>query len=101
MNLSISIHGLEDVTGDMERLRQNVKDMPDHVADVLGENMTDVVHVVTGYLRSTIYNRKNVAGATAFYAGVEADRGGEHDFPARAVAALNPEDLAAWVMEGV
>ena len=101
IGLSVKVTGLDEVIGDMERLRQNVQNLPDHVAEMLSEEMTQVVHVVTGYLRSTIYERKNIAGATAFYAGMEADRGGEHDFPGRAIEALDEDKILEWLMEGV
>lgn len=70
---------------------QNIGDMS-LVTSRLDADMTKLAHVDTGYMKSTIYHKDNIAGAEAYYAGFEADRGGTHDYAQRAINAFPVED---------
>jgi hypothetical protein len=51
-------------------------------------DMRHFAHIITGYMKSTIYHNRMIAGADAYYAGFEADRGGSHDYAQRAINAF-------------
>jgi hypothetical protein len=54
----------------------------------LETDMRHFAHIITGYMKSTIYHNRMIAGADAYYAGYEADRGGSHDYAQRAINAF-------------
>ena len=54
--------------------------------------MREYAHEITGFMESTIYHNSMVAGADAYYAGYEADRGGAHDYAQRAINAFPVEE---------
>lgn len=54
----------------------------------LDTDMRRFAHIITGFMESTIFHDRNIAGADAFYAGFEADRGGSHDYAQRAINAF-------------
>ena len=58
------------------------------VTKQLDTDMRRFAHVITGFMESTIFHDRNIAGADAFYAGFEADRGGSHDYAQRAINAF-------------
>lgn len=58
----------------------------------LDAGMNKYAHVITGYMKSTIYYTNLIAGADASYAGFEADRGGDHDFAQLAIDNFPVED---------
>lgn len=62
------------------------------VTEQLDEGMNKYAHVITGFMKSTIYHTFNIAGADAYYAGREADRGGSHDYAQRAIDVFDPSD---------
>lgn len=82
--MSITTHGLPELNKALAEIARNIK-KPDLVTIPLERSMTKFVHVDSGYLKSTIYHKAWIAGADAPYAGVEADRGGEHDYAERAI----------------
>jgi len=84
MSYQITIIGGQDVIVELGNMRKRISD-PEEISAPLAENMRRVVHVITGYLKSTIYHEGLVAAATAHYAAYEARRGGDHDFATRAV----------------
>jgi hypothetical protein len=61
------------------------------VTKQLDTDMRRFAHVITGFMESTIFHDRNIAGADAFYAGYEADRGGSHDYAQRAINAFPVE----------
>lgn len=83
MSYEITIIGGQDVVVELGNMRRRIAD-PEEISAPLAENMRKVVHVITGYLKSTIYHEGLVAAATAHYAAYEARRGGSHDFATRA-----------------
>jgi hypothetical protein len=90
MSYDITIIGGEDVIVEMGNMRRRMAD-PEEISAPLAENMRKVVHVITGYLKGTIYHEGLVAGATAHYAAYEARRGGNHDFATRAAKMFDLE----------
>lgn len=77
---------------------QNIGDMS-AITKRLEVDMTKYAHVDTGYMRGTIYHKRNIAGADAPYAGFEADRGKEHDFAQRAIDAFPVEEYFDEIVE--
>lgn len=65
----------------------------------LARYMAIYAHVDTGYMKSTIYYKRNIAGASAPYAGFEADRGGEHDFAQKAIDAFRVDAYLGEIVE--
>ena len=65
----------------------------------LDPDMRKFAHVITGFMKSTIYHNKMVAGADAYYAGYEADRGGKHDYAQRAIKAFPVEKFFDEIVE--
>ena len=61
------------------------------VTKQLDKDMRRFAHIITGFMESTIFHDRNIAGADAFYAGYEADRGGSHDYAQRAINAFPVE----------
>ena len=61
------------------------------VTKQLEVDMRRFAHIITGFMKSTTYHTFNIAGADAFYAGYEADRGGTHDYAQRAINAFPVE----------
>ena len=61
------------------------------VTKQLEVDMRRFAHIITGFMKSTTYHTFNIAGADAFYAGFEADRGGSHDYAQRAINAFPVE----------
>lgn len=94
--MAARIIGLDELMAEFAELAELLKKGPEFATAQLDEGMTRVVHVRTGYLKSTIYHKDNVAGADAPYAGYEADRGGAHDF---AEAAIEDFDIERWADE--
>lgn len=58
----------------------------------LDPGMRKFAHIITGFMQSTIYHNRMVAGADAYYAGYEADKGGSHDYAQRAINAFPVEE---------
>lgn len=65
----------------------------------LDVGMREHAHVITGFMKSTIYHNRMVAGADASYAGFEADRGRDHDFAQRAINAFPVEEYFDELVE--
>lgn len=62
-------------------------------------DMRKYAHVITGYMKSTIYHNRMEAGADADYAGFEVDRGGTHDFAQRAINAFPVKEYLDEITE--
>jgi len=92
------IIGAKEAADALEDVAKNLDDIST-VLDELMSGMRKYVHIQTGYLRDSIYKKKDHAGASAPYAGYEADRGGEHDFAQRAIDAFNLEKYADHAVE--
>ena len=65
----------------------------------LETDMRKYAHIITGYMKSTVYHTNFLAGADAFYAGYEADRGGAHDFAQRAINAFPVDEYFDEIVE--
>jgi hypothetical protein len=91
LGLSRLLKGLDNVSEDLEDVSIITKE--------LASSMRKNVHVATGYLRTTIYHKNNVAGAKAPYAGFEARRGGSHDFAQAAIDAFALSKYANYVVK--
>ena len=65
----------------------------------LETDMRKYAHIITGYMKSTVYHTNFIAGADAYYAGFEADRGGSHDFAQRAINAFPVEEYFDEIVE--
>lgn len=90
--------GLTPLIADLQTTHRLLKD-PELVTRPLARAMVTYVHVHTGYLRSTIFHKGNVAGALAPYAGIEEDRGGDHAFASRAIKNFNEGAYLDLVLE--
>ena len=62
-------------------------------------DMRKYAHIITGYMKSTVYHTNFIAGADAFYAGYEADRGGTHDYAQRAINAFPVDEYFDEIVE--
>lgn len=69
------------------------------ITEKLDVGMTKYAHVITGYMKSTIYHNRMEAGADAPYAGFEADRGGGHDYAQQAINAFPTEKYHDEIVE--
>lgn len=87
----IKVIGAKQLHRALTKVLQNIGDM-NLITSRLAIDMTKYAHVITGYMKSTIYHKDNIAGAEASYAGYEADRGGAHDYAQRAINAFPVED---------
>jgi len=65
----------------------------------LEKDMRKYAHIITGYMKSTVYHTNFIAGADAYYAGFEADRGGAHDYAQRAINAFPVEEYFDEIVE--
>lgn len=86
--MAVRVIGLKELIGALDGMVEVIEDEK-LVPEMLVHNMESFAHRRTGYLASTIYHKSNVAGASAPYAGYEADRGGSHDYAQRAIDAFN------------
>jgi hypothetical protein len=96
--MKITITGDKDIIIALEGIRRRTLD-PEEAAAPLAESMRRYAHVMTGYLRDSIYHEGNFAVASAPYAEYEADRGGDHDFAGQAVDDFNMERFADRIVE--
>ncbi len=94
----IKITGDKALSRSFDAMRDHIKNT-EPVAKALAQYMRQYVHVRTGYLRSTIYHRPNLAGAKSDYAGYEAERGGSHAYDLQAIESTKL-DLYADRIEG-
>ena len=85
MASKVYIIGLPDLTGALEEMQRIIKEEPELITAQLADSMRKFAHERTGHLLETIYHKGLTAGASASYAGHEADRGGDHDFAQRAI----------------
>jgi hypothetical protein len=92
------IIGLKELLQDLDEIGERLDDV-EIITKGLAEGMRKFVHIDTGYLKTTIYHKSNIAGAKAPYAGFEADRYGDHDYPGQAIDAWNEGKYLDWVVE--
>lgn len=97
--MKIDVLGALAWTNALEKIIERIQ--PAIFAKKLADLMQRYVHVKTGYLRSTIYYYGDKAGATAPYAGYEAERGGSHDFVSRAIDALDIDRTVTEALNGI
>ena len=71
----------------------------DRITSQLAVDMRKYAHIITGYMRSTVYHTNFIAGADAYYAGFEADKGGDHDYAQRAINAFPADKHLDWIVE--
>jgi hypothetical protein len=77
---------------------QNMNDL-ELITKPLASGMRKHAHVDTGYMRSSVYHKRDHAGADADYAGFEADRGGSHDFAVRAIEGFDIDEYLAHIVK--
>lgn len=101
MAVRVIVVGLDELTTDLKKLQVLLKN-PELITWQLALNMNKVVHIKTGYLKSTIYHKNDVAGADAPYAGYEEERGGTHAYATRAIEDFSMEKYAddVWKVFG-
>ena len=99
MATKVYVIGADELGTDLGTMRRLIEEDPELITSQLDESMHKFVHVITGYLKSTIYHKGLVAGADAGYAGYEADRGGEHDFAELAIEDFDIERYADKIVE--
>jgi hypothetical protein len=102
----VIVIGLDECMEALGDVANLIEDIPDIVPIMLEEDMLKFVHILNGYLSSTIYHKHGFAGASAPYAGYEADRGDKlaggrtgHDFAQRAIDAFDVEKLADRIVD--
>jgi hypothetical protein len=88
--VGVKISGADEVMAGLQRMLSVIND-PEAGSSILAAKMALYAHVITGYMKSTIYYKGNEAGATASYSGYEAARGGSHDFPQLAIDSFDEE----------
>ena len=69
------------------------------ITERLETDMRKYAHIITGYMKSTVYSTNFIAGADAYYAGFEADRGGDHDYAQRAINAFPVDEYFDEIVE--
>ncbi len=89
--MAVKIIGARELHAALVGVLKNIGNLK-LVTKRLEVDMRKFAHVDTGYMKSTIYHKFNIAGADAYYAGFEADRGGSHDFAQRAINAFPVEE---------
>lgn len=95
---NVTIIGADEVRGLLDKIQMRIEEVPAYLAKQTSDYMIDVVHVITGYLKSTIHPDGPWAIADAYYAGFEADRGWSHDFPELALGHLTAELIAGKIV---
>lgn len=83
----VRIIGADELHKDLVEMIQRMGDKS-LITSRLEVDMRKFAHIITGYMKSTIYHNRMIAGADAYYAGFEADRGGSHDYAQRAINAF-------------
>jgi len=99
MPTKVHVVGAAELGADLEKMRRLIAETPELITGQLDTSMNKFVHVITGYLKSTIYHKGLIAGADAPYAGYEADRGGDHDFAQQAIDDFDMDRYADRVTE--
>lgn len=96
--MGVRIIGARALHGALVEMTSRVHDKS-LITKRLDVGMREYAHVVTGYMRSTVYHDEMIAGADASYAGSEADRGGAHDYAQRAIDNFPVEDYFDELVE--
>lgn len=96
--VDLEVHGDKEIITALSAVADRIPDTHLVAAD-LADLMRHYVHVITGYLKSTIGNKDNYAYATADYAADEALRGGAHAYEMQAIEAAKVDGYADWIVE--
>lgn len=91
--MPVKLIGFDILERDLREV-EKLLEKPELITEELDALMNKFAHVQTGYLKSTIYHKGNVAGADAPYAGYEEERGGDHAYATRAIEAWSIEKFA-------
>jgi len=94
----VRVIGADEIHHALVKVSQNAGDLKE-ITQQLDEDMHKFAHVDTGFMKSTVYHKRNVAGADAYYAGYEADRGGSHDYAQRAIDAFPWDKHFDWIVK--
>jgi len=94
----VRVIGADKIHGALVKVSQHVGNT-EEITKQLDQDMHNFAHVDTGFMKSTVYHKRNVAGADAYYAGYEADRGGSHDYAQRAIEAFPFDKHFDWVVK--
>ena len=98
MAANVRVIGANELGISLAQRRRLMAD-PELITWQLALNMSQVVHRVTGYLQSSIYHKGPVAGAKAPYAGIEEERGPDHDYATQAIENFSIEKYADKLVE--
>lgn len=94
----VRVIGADELHKALVEMIRRTRDMT-QVTQRLETDMRKYAHIITGYMKSTIYHTNFIAGADAFYAGYEADRGGDHDYAQRAINAFPVDKHMDWIVD--
>lgn len=97
--MEIIISGIDAWTEVLDKIKDKLQ--AETFSKKIADLMQKYVHVRTGQLQRSIFFYGNITGATAPYAFVEVERGGEHDFVSRALSALDLEDTVTEALYGI
>ena len=95
---AVRVIGARELHRDLVEMIRRTGDMSPITAQ-LAVDMRKFAHIITGYMKSTIYHTNFIAGADAYYAGHEADKGGDHDYAQRAINAFPAAKHLDWIVE--
>ena len=95
---AVRVIGAHELHRDLVEMIRRTGDMSP-ITSQLAVDMRKFAHVITGYMKSTIYHTNFIAGADAYYAGYEADKGGDHDYAQRAINAFPADKHLDWIVE--
>jgi len=105
MPAKLTVIGLPELNKALAEIAERLEDKRT-ITRLLSEDMIKFAHVITGYLKGSIYYGKEVAGASAHYAGFEADRGDRlaggktgHDYAQRAIDVFPMDKWADSIVE--
>ena len=96
--MSVRVIGAEKLGVDMETMRKLIRE-PELATRPLDALMRKHVRVRTGFLKSTIYHKGNVAGASAPYAGWVEEMGGKYAYATKAIKSFDMDAYADDVVE--
>lgn len=97
--MAVRILGAAEVHRALVAVQSQIGEIRRIIPKMLDPDLHKYAHVITGYMKSTIYQKYGQAGADAYYAGFEADRGGEHDFAQQAIDDFDWEELFDKIVE--
>ena len=95
---AVRVIGADELHEDLVEMIRRTGDMS-RITSQLAIDMRKFAHVITGFMKSTIFHNRMIAGADAYYAGFEADKRGTHDYAQRAIKAFPAGKHLDWIVE--